>query len=447
MTQPRLKDWTDLNSSERAGAYVRCQALAERIQSHASPFVELFDAPAPDHGGPLEGLPYGAKDMFQLPGRAPTWGLARPVEDLPTGVKADALCLLDEAGARCVGFTRMTALAYEPSGVNSLQAPPLNPWNPSFAPGASSSGSAVAVAVGAAFIALGSDTGGSLRIPAQGCGVTAWKPTHGALSGQGAMPLAPSLDAIGVLARSARDVSAMLPALLTGEVGESGPVGHVTLGVLDDAICASETSVKSACECALEALRSSGVTLESRAGLPLIESAGNETLIIMQAEAARTHGSRLDEPEFDPVLAKRLSKGLEISDQDLAGALARRTAIQGTAIDEVLAGADMMLLPVMPIRMPPLSETDPNAMHFSARTLYALSHYTRFVNYLGLPAVAFPVGFDDRQMPIAMQLVGRPGADAKLLAVAAAFQVTTSWHGRVPTTLLEFEPHYGDLLI
>ena len=148
-----------------------------------------------------------------MPGRQPTWGLAEPVPGLPDGPKADVLDRLDRAGARCAGFTRMTALAYEPSGINPLQGAPLNPWNPEVVPGASSSGSAVAVAGGAAFIALGSDTGGSLRIPAQGCGLTAWKPTWGVVSLAGAMPLAPSLDTVGLLARSGRDLKLVAPEM------------------------------------------------------------------------------------------------------------------------------------------------------------------------------------------------------------------------------------------
>ncbi len=447
MTQPRLKDWTDLGATERAGAYGLCHKLANQIQREFSPFVELLEAPVPNGTGPLDGLPYGAKDMFQLPGRAPSWGLAQPVAGLPTGVKSDVLSQLDEAGARCVGFTRMTALAYEPSGVNPLQSPPLNPWNSAFAPGASSSGSAVAVASGAAFVALGSDTGGSLRIPAQGCGVTAWKPTNGSLSTHGAMPLAPSLDAIGVLARSARDIAAVRSAMLPHETVNLDAAGRITIKVLHDAIDASESSVRSTCQMALGPLSGAGVALENQNGLPLIESAGNEALIVMQAEAAHAHRARLEMPDFDPLLAKRLSKGLEISDHDLSSSLARRADIRRTAFDEVLGGADMMLLPAMPIRTPLLSETDPSAEHFSARTLYALSNYTRFANYLGLPAVAFPVGFDDNQMPVAMQLVGRPGADAQLLAAVTAFQAETVWHGRLPTALLELRSYYGDLLL
>ncbi len=443
MTGPRLKDWTDLNGSERGVGFAACVQLAERIQRKLSPFVELCKTPIQQRDGLLQGLPYAAKDMFQHPDRKPSWGLARPVDGLPVGVKAGVLTALDNAGANLMGFTRMTALAYEPSGVNPLQPAPLNPWNTSYAPGASSSGSAVAVASGAAFAALGSDTGGSLRIPAQGCGVTAWKPTNGTIPASGAMPLAPSLDAIGILARSARDIQELLPVLLDHDGERERDIGTHNIGVVEDAIQASDSSVRLCCETALDPLSRCGAMLDHCGDMCVIEEAGNEALVVMQAEAAKTHRAQLEKSDFDPVLAKRLSKGFEISDDDLSASLERRKHLLDTAFNRT----DMLLLPVMPIRTPALEETDPSSSQFSGRTLYALSNYTRFANYLGLPTVAFPVGFDDRQMPVAMQLVGRPGADAQLLAVVAAFQAQTDWHGRLPATLLELEPHYGDLLL
>ncbi len=443
MIGPRLKDWTDLTGSERRDAFTACTQLAERIQPLLSPFVELRTTSTQHSESLLQGLPYAAKDMFQYPGRKPSWGLAHPVDEVPDNAKADVLATLDDAGASLIGFTRMTALAYEPSGVNPLQPAPLNPWNPSYGPGASSSGSAVAVASGAAFAALGSDTGGSLRIPAQGCGVTAWKPTNGTISPTGAMPLAPSLDSIGILARSARDIQEFLPIFLDPEMLHEKEIGHFNIGVVGEAIQTSESSIRMCCEAALNTLSGCGARLDDSGGMGVIEEAGNEALVVMQAEAARVHRERLGDPEFDPMLSRRLSKGLEISDQDLSASLERRAHQQ----DMVFSGADMLLLPVMPIRTPPLVETDPSSTQFSARTLYALSNYTRFANYLGLPAVAFPVGFDDRQLPVAMQLVGRPGADTQLLAAVAVFQAQTDWHGRLPATLLVLEPHYGDLLL
>ena len=413
MTVAYLKDWTALDETGRHDAWQRCRSIAQSLQGDLAAFLEISGNVDEPSGGPLDGLPYAAKDMFQMPGHRPTWGLAEPVQGLPDGPKADVLDRLDRAGARRAGFTRMTALAYEPSGINPLQEAPLNPWNPEVVPGASSSGSAVAVASGAAFIALGSDTGGSLRIPAQGCGLTAWKPTWGAVSGTGAMPLAPSLDTVGLLARSARDLELVAPVIADGLKREAGRPSRIV--VLGDALEKSEPSVRRACEGALAGFAAAGVDLETRSGLGLIDAAGEEAMTVMQAEAARSHETRIDDPTFDATLSQRLAKGREIDAATLAASVARRPALTEKFENELHGDADMIALPVLPIRTPLVRETDPTSPDFKPRTLYAMSAFTRFANYLGLPALAVPAGFDDRGMPVGLQLIGRKGSDMALI--------------------------------
>lgn len=447
MPHARLKDWCDVDAGNRPAAFDLCRAIANEVQARLAPFVELCEDGKSPAGEPIAGLPYAAKDMFTSPDRSPTWGLAAPVQGLSANQKAAVLERLDNAGARCVGFTRMTALAYEPSGVNPLQGTPKNPWNEEFATGASSSGSAVAVGSGAAFVALGSDTAGSLRVPAQGCGLTSWKPTHGTVSDDGAMPLSPSMDAIGLLARSARDIEAVAP-VLAPELAHWNEINRpVTILALDDALAASHAAVRNCCEQALRVFSDLEVTLQMAAGLQIVEDAGSEAMTVMQHEAAASHKERLDDPDFDPMLARRLGKGLEISDAVYSASLAKRQVVSAAFHEQILGSADMIALPVMPIRTPPLSETDPASASFQARTLYALSAFSRFVNYLGLPAVALPVGFDDRGMPVALQLVGRAGSDMMLIATAARLQNVTDWHGRLPAGLQDMQSSYGDLLI
>ena len=151
-------------------------------------------------------MPYAAKDIFVSAARLPHGGLAQPL----LLARSPQATVLDHARPRwrvaASAYTAMTELAYEPSGYNAVDGAPKNPWNFEFITGGSSSGSAVAVASGSAVFALGSDTGGSLRIPAHCCGVTSWKPTYGVVSLAGAMPLSPSLDTVGILARSASDL-------------------------------------------------------------------------------------------------------------------------------------------------------------------------------------------------------------------------------------------------
>ena len=395
-------------------------ARARRLDPLLRAFVRFRDTETPGDG-PLSGVPYGAKDIFAAPDRAPHGGLKQPLP--PTDYPyADALRLMDEAGAVRLGYTALTEIAYEPSGL-----PARNPWNPDFIPGGSSSGSAAAVACGSVVLALGSDTAGSLRIPAQGCGVTAWKPTHAVVSTRGAMALAPSLDTIGLLARGAAEI--MPAARVLAELDETPIRTGVVIG---DALVAAHPSVARACQDGID-LIAREIALDQRDGLALIESADTALFTILQGEAARCHRGLLDSDAIGPVLRRRLAKGLEIDDAALAAAVARRPPLAAAFL--AWLRSDVAILPVMAIRTPPAAECDPERAEFRPRTLYELSRLTRFVNMLGFPAVALPVGFDDRGLPVALQIVGRPGADIALLALAAAVQQRSDWHGRVPAAI------------
>ncbi len=378
-------------------------------------------------------MPYAAKDIFATHGRRPTCGLDRGV-DLGIAGDAEVLRRFDRAGAVRIGFCTMTELAYEPSGFNSRQARARNPWNPDFIAGGSSSGSAVAVASGIAMIALGSDTGGSVRIPAQACGVSAWKPTAGRVPAAGAMALAPTLDTIGLLARGASDLAAPA-AVMLDDAADVPPVRRAV--VLADILDAADAAVRNACMAGIGAIEAAGVALSRRNAASAIAAADAHALVVMQGEGARVHRARLDDPSVDPTLRKRLAKGLTIDDATLNASRTARPALIGNFLDQVFGAADAVLLPVMPIRTPPCAVCDPASPAFDARTLYRLSEWTRFVNMLGLPAVAIPVGLDENGLPLALQLVGRPDADRALIALAEAVQMRTDWHGRVPAGLAD----------
>src|ERR1700686_3732756 len=208
----RFRDWSELPNVSRQRKRTGAVDYARSLEPRLNAFIAFRDAGADFVADVLDGIPYAAKDIFFTPDRRPTGGLAKPLlKSLPC--HADALRCLNNAGGFCVGYTSMPELAYEPSGYNAVYGRVKNPWDLDFISGGSSSGSAAAVASGSVIIALGSDTGGSLRIPAQACGVTAWKPTWGLVPTAGAMALAPSLDTIGLLSRSARDMSAAAAVL------------------------------------------------------------------------------------------------------------------------------------------------------------------------------------------------------------------------------------------
>jgi aspartyl-tRNA(Asn)/glutamyl-tRNA(Gln) amidotransferase subunit A len=425
----RFSDWAAVEKVKQVAAVATAVDRAARLEPRLHAFVE-FERPNIDRSlnGPLAFIPYAAKDIFITPEHRPKGGLGE-FWDFDLSGCADVLRRLDDAGAIRIGFTAMTELAYEPSGFNAVSAYPRNPWNLDFIPGGSSSGSAVAVASGAVAIALGSDTGGSIRIPAHCCGLTGWKPTWGSVSSGGAMPLAPLLDCVGLLARSAADLAAAA-ALLTSNARPQKAIKRAV--VIVDALDGAEPTIRRACQDGIDHLHGCGVATERVEALSAIGTIDYHALIVMQGEAARTHRSLIDNPGLSPVLRKRLEKGLSIDDRTLDESRAARKRLAEDFITDVLGTAEAAILPVMPNRTPPYSEVDPASPTFSGRRLYALSSYCRFVNMLGFPALAIPVGFDDRGLPVGMQIVGRPDADLDLIAVARVFQERTDWHARVP---------------
>ena len=421
-----LVDWSSLSDPEKPAAVATSRTRLDRIGRKLNAVVAELPSKA-QASGPLKGMPCAVKDMIATGVSIPSWGLVQPVIN-EVGPRAPVLERLDAAGADLMAVAEMTSLAYEPSGYNAARGRVLNPWSADIVCGGSSSGSAALVASGCCYVALGSDTGGSVRIPASCCGVTALKPTYGVIPVEAAMPLAPSLDTIGIIARSAAD-AALAWTAITGEMSEPLPY-PVQAAVMQDAFAASEIVVAQVCEQAAITLSQLGVAMTDRMGFP--EQADLHSLTILQAEAARTHQKHLDDERIDATLRKRFAKALTITDADLALALRNRDGLRDEFLSQQMGDADVAILPVMPIRTPDVGETDPAYRDFKATTLYAMSRFTRFVNYLGLPALALPAGEDDRGFPIGLQLIGRPGHDALLLELGKLFQSATHWHGRVP---------------
>jgi aspartyl-tRNA(Asn)/glutamyl-tRNA(Gln) amidotransferase subunit A len=427
MVGSRFPDFVALSEAGRRHELARCRVRIATLGRKLNAVVHVCEA-GPPRDGPLADWPYVAKDMFANGVTAATWGCVEsPVE---IAAPARVLSCLDEAGACRLAAAEMTELAYEPSGHNAARGRALNPWSSEVVAGGSSSGAAVLVASGCCAFAVGSDTGGSVRIPAHCCGVTALKPTWGAIPVDGAMPLAPSLDTVGIIARTAAEIG------MVWDVVRDCPDGAGTVRsavVLIDALEASDDDIARTCRDGIRAIGDLGVKLAERAGMP--DDADRQSLLVLQAEAARTHRGRLDDPRIEPTLRKRFRKGLTIADEDLTASLIARDALLTEFLARTMGEADVALLPVMPITTPPVADVDPRLPTFKAKTLYALSRFTRFANYLGLPVLAVPTGFDGRGLPIGLQIVGRPGAEKSLIAIGTALQAHRDWHGRIPTEI------------
>jgi aspartyl-tRNA(Asn)/glutamyl-tRNA(Gln) amidotransferase subunit A len=250
------------------------------------------------------------------------------------------------------------------------------------------------------------------------------------------MPLAPTLDTIGLLARSASDMMPLVPIMAA--LPSAPPVARAA--VLSDVVAESDPAIRRVVVAAVAALAGAGVAIEQRPALAALEAIDRHAMIVMQGESARVHRARIDDAAIAPVLRRRLAKGLEIADAVLAESIDARQRLVHDFEEQVLAGNDVAVLPVMGILTPSAAECDPASERFSPRTLYALSRFTRFVNMLGFPAVALPAGFDDRGLPIGVQIVGRSGCDLALLELVRHVQSKTDWHGRIPTAIAHLVP-------
>lgn len=422
----RFPDWSSLSGLGRIAALEQCRRRLAHLGRKLHAVEHIYHA-EPSHEGPLSGLPYVAKDMFATGRSQPSWGCSTPqASALP---RASVIDRLDPAGASLIGAATMTELAYEASGIGRRGA--LNPWRFDAIPGGSSTGSAILVASGCCFAALGSDTAGSVRIPAHCCGITALKPGYGKIPLDGAMSLAPSLDTFGIFARSAADLALLWPSICGEPLDASEELPRAV--VLRDAFDSSDAEIATVVRGAVNMLAESGMRIEERSGFP--EEADRQTLTVLQAEVARQHRARIEDPKIDATLRKRIGKGLSITDGELAIAMAARDRLRDQFMLSCLGEAGVVVLPVMPIRTPHVKEVDPASVQFNPRVLYALSRFTRFVNYLGLPALAVPAGFDVCGMPVGLQLIGHPGSEVTLLQIAVRLQERTDWHGRVPLAI------------
>jgi aspartyl-tRNA(Asn)/glutamyl-tRNA(Gln) amidotransferase subunit A len=430
----------------RAQAVAACLARIDEWQPRINAFRRL-DGPAPGADGALAGAPLAHKDMFYRAGRVSACGSALR-RDWVAAETAGVLERLDAAGAVTLGTLNMTEFAYGPTGQNEAFGDVRNPWNTAFITGGSSSGSAAAVAARLVYGALGSDTGGSVRLPASACGVTGLKPTWGRVSRRGAMPLAHSLDTVGPIARTAADCALLLGVIAAPDAGDApgaapppadyaaaaaAGVAGMRVGWSPAAFARCDADVAAAAVLALEALRAAGVEVVE-VPAPDIDGLSAHCMTVMQVEASALHGNwmRARAADYESGTRARLQAGYAIPATVYVDALRHRTPALARFEAGTLAGADAYALPTVPVRVPMLEETLPGAGPDMARKLGDLTRHTRWVNYLGVPAITVPCGRDERGLPVGLQLVGRPFAEGAVLALAHAYQQVSDWHRRAP---------------
>jgi len=397
--------------------------------------------------GALHGVPLAHKDMYYDAGKVVTCGsLIR--RNFVATTTSTALQRLKDAGTVRLGSLQMVEFAYGPTGHNPHYGAVRNPWNVDHITGGSSSGSGSAVAARLTFAALGSDTGGSIRMPAHFCGVTGLKTTVGRVSRAGAMPLSQSLDTVGPLAQSAEDC-ALLLGLMAGADPEDptastlpvpdymaatrGSLKGLKIGVptafyVDDL----DSEVARVLDETMATLKKEGAEIV-KVELPDQRQLTAACQLVLATEAAALHKRWMIErpQDYGAQVLMRLQNGLAIPAVTYLEAMRWRGPALAAFLAAV-AGTDAMLVPVAPIPAATIAESDVGNSLNAEAVIQRITRFTRPINYLGLPALSIPCGFTKNGLPVGLQLVGRSFDEAMLLRIGAAFQRATDYHQRVP---------------
>jgi len=423
-------------------AHLRAFITVTRQEALATAQQAVSAIAGGNYRGPLHGIPLALKDLFDTAGVRTTAG-SRITADRVPEEDAEATARLKAAGAVLLGKLNMHEFAYGVTGVNPHYGATFNPWDPTHISGGSSSGSGAAVAAGMALGALGTDTGGSVRIPSSLCGITGLKPTYGRVSRRGVVPLSWALDHVGPMARSAADAALILKAIAGHDPGDETsseePVPDYAK-MLEDSRLKSlrvgvpreyffdnvDAEVLAAVRGAISVLEELGAQV-SEVSLPHIAEAPDAVNAIMLPEALAYHHRWLAErpQDYGEDIRRRLETGLLYPAVSYVQAQRLRSLIVEEWREKVFDGVDLLAAPTTPVAAPSLEEADLEA------TL-TLVRFTNPFNLVGVPAVSIPCGFTSGGLPIGLQLVGRWFDEGTVLRAAHAYQQATDWHKRAP---------------
>lgn len=386
--------------------------------------------------GALAGVPLAHKDMFDRKGKIPSWG-ANIHPDKPAAEDATAIARYKAAGALQIAALHLTEFAYGPTGHNYVIGHARNPWDPARITGGSSGGTAASVAYGAIPAGLGSDTGGSLRLPAACCGVTSIKPTWGRISRAGAMPLAPQLDTVGVIARHVEDLALMLGLLAGPDARDPSastlpvpdylarldePVKGIRLGLDATVIGEAHADVQRMVEEVAGILGRLGLA-RTACKFPDWQTLDHMVQLVQLPDASAAHAAflRTRAKDYGPQVRARVEVGHFIPAVDHLTALRARGTFVKRTLDETFGACDVAILPILADPLPTIAELDVAGGPTLQVAMGRVVKYTRPVNYLGLPTLTLPVPRKGG-LPNGIQLVGRPFAEAQLFAIGQAYQ-------------------------
>jgi aspartyl-tRNA(Asn)/glutamyl-tRNA(Gln) amidotransferase subunit A len=421
----------------------KLHAYAEVYEREARAAAERADARR-DAGkamGTLDGIPIAFKDLLHIEGKVSRGGSVGA--DQHPDITATVVRRLTGAGMIALGKTHMVEAAFGSWGTNTVAGAPWNPWDLAThrVPGGSSSGSGVAVSAGLAPAAIGSDTGGSIRIPASLCGIVGLKATVGRVSNFGAMMLSDTLDTLGPMTRDVEDAALIFDAIHGPDANDARTLAHQRTDVLRDlkngirgmrfgmlpaeALGEIDAETSKAFEHALEVLRSLGATIVAVAGPATSGARPEATAMDTAADGYARLPAPLDsnEPPMDADVRKRLDWGRKIPAFEYIRILEERRRL-AEELESNMKGCDALVTPTTPFPAIPLTEVD--------QRVAPMSLLTRAVNLLDMCALALPCGFTDRGLPLSLQIVGRGYDEARVLRIGWAYEQATEWHTRTP---------------
>lgn len=387
--------------------------------------------------GPLAGVPLAHKDMFDRAGKIASWG-AKIRAEKPATRDATVIERFKSAGALQIAALHLTEFAFGPTGHNYVLGHARNPWDPTRITGGSSAGTACAVAYGAIPAGLGSDTAGSLRLPAANCGIASIKPTWGRVSRAGAMPLAACLDVLGVIARHVEDLALMLQILAGPDLRDSSafgvavpdylatldaPVTGLRVGLDEKVAGEGHGDVQAMVTAVLGVLGKAGL-IKTECRFPdwtLLDHAA-QAMQLPDAAAAHAHYLTTRPDDYGPQVRARLEVGHFISGVDHMTALRARGMLLQRTLNETFAKCDVAILPITADPLPTIAELDVAGSPAVQTTMARVVKFCRPISFLGLPTLTLPIPRSGKQMPGGVQIIGRPFSEPLLLRIGQAYQ-------------------------
>ena len=409
--------------------------ITVRVEEALAEAQALEDAQEP---GPLWGVPLAVKDVIDVAGTRTT-AASKILADNVAAHDAEAVRRLKEAGALLLGKLNTHEFAYGAMTTSPHFGPAHNPWSLDRICGGSSGGSGAAISADLAAGTLGTDSAGSVRIPAAFCGVTGIRPSTGLVPNRGVVPVSWSIDTVGPIARGAEDCALLLDVTAGTRTDLGGGIEGLRIGVVDALLERADPHVAEVVSASVDELAALGASV-GRADVPLLDEAGTINQLVMLPEATNVHLRWMRErlADYGPDVRARLLAGLLLPPTAyVTGLRARRWFDDG--IRELFERFDLLAAPAMPITAPPLGEDTVEVRREVMPYRLALIPFNSPWSLVGLPAASVPCGLVDG-LPVGLALVGRRRDERAVLRAAHAFQQATDWHERRPP----LEPSVAD---